>query len=493
MRSSSTIPLRLSQSMTLHPKLDWGVLVLASTFFASTLLCWSVMSSGPKLTLAVAIVPLVLPFMVAYAAMTEQGFLDPTAMFPAVFAAYNGVPLVRFLSEEVRQHLTYPVKFEPETFFRAGLLSALGAIFIAITWALAKPPTRKTLLKPDLTGWFEVGTAFYAFGILLYLLQYMEIGGYWAALAISRPRRFEIMRETLSLPYFGFVLVGLVMNAAASGQELRKKVATILMTTLWCGMVMAQGDRRLFLQTVLAILGVRMFLGLSRTTRLRLKHLVFVFFAYAALAVAGQFRELIPGLVASTRSDQQKVIYSGNSNSWLASLEPGNSELGGPFLSVLYNAEQVKEYLLGTSYLETIPTILPRIIYPSKPPSLETLLSNEVSQSANFGFPVAGWGYSPIAEAFLNFGFVGVCLISSLWMGAFVVLNRLRDYRWGIVTAAVFAPESINANRIDFRTVYLEVITSISAIVLAIFVVKTLYQRSSRPLRHRVTEERTLS
>jgi hypothetical protein len=416
--------------------------------------------------------------MVAYVAMKERGILDPTALFPACFAAYNGVPLIRFLSDDAPQHLVFPVKFEPDTYFRGGLYSALGAIFLAITWALWKRPGHRNVSKLDLTGWFKVGTAFYAFGILLYLLQYLQIGGYSAALAMDRVRRFEIMAEkTVSLPYFAFVLVGLVMTAF-SGKEPRKRLATILMTVLWCVMVMGQGDRRLLLQTVLAVLSAQMFVA-AKSTKIRMKHLVLVVCAYAALAIAGRLREEIPRL-ASDASSHQRMTYVEKKDSWLDSIEPGNSELGAPFLSVLYNAEYVKGHSLGRSYVETIPTILPRIIYPSKPPSPAAELANEVDRGRILGFAPAGWGYSPIAEAFLNFGIPGVCIISSLWMAAFIALSQLRNYRWGLVTAAVLAPEGINANRIDFRTVYLESLSCAVIVILAALIVRSLYQPSSR-------------
>src|SRR5882762_5601339 len=366
MTSNSTIQVRLPRTVALNANGDWGVFVLASAFLAFSLACWSVVCEGPKLTLAVAIVPLVLPFMCAYAAMTERGILDPTALFPACFAAYNGVPLIRFLSDDAQQHLIYPVKFEPDTYFRAGLFSALGAIFIAITWAVWRPPAHKKVPKTDLTGWFHVGTAFYAFGILLYLLQYLQIGGYRAALAMDRVRRFEIMAErTVSLPYFAFVLVGLVMTAV-SGKVPRKRATTILMTVLWGAMFMA-----------------------AKSSKIRMKYLVLVIGAYAALAVAGRLREEIPRL-ASDAGSQQRILYPDKRNSWLDSVEPGNSELGAPLLSLLYNIEYGTGHSLGSSYAYTIFAVLPRIIYPSKPPSPAAELANEVHRGRILGFAAAG-------------------------------------------------------------------------------------------------------
>jgi hypothetical protein len=407
--------------------------------------------------------------------MRERGILDPTALFPAVFGAYNGIPLIKFVLRGLNEHLKYPVQFEADTYFRAGILSALGAVFIAITWALWRPPVYKKSSQPDLSDGFTIGFGFYAVGISLYLLQYLQIGGYWAALAIERTRRFEVMAEHISFPYFSFVLVGLVMMVASANISW-KRTATVLMVTLWGAMVLIQGDRRLLLQTVLAVLSVYTFLA-ARPIRLRSKHIAIMIASYAALAVAGQLRQQIPQLISGAPLHQQ-LPYANNDDSLLDSIIPGNAELAGPYLSVLYNAEHVKEYSLGSSYLSTLFTVVPRALYPNKPLSPAAALAEEVHRGRIFGFAAAGWGYSPVAEAFLNFGVVGVCAVCSLWMAAFIALSRIRNCAWGIVVAAVLAPESINVNRIDFRTVYLEAFACVIVVALAALVVNSFTRKS---------------
>lgn len=454
----------------------WRAVVLASALAASGLLCWSMMLQGSKLTLAIAIVPLILPFIVAYAAMRERGLMDPSALFAAFFGFYNGVLIIRFLSEEVRDHLPYPIKFDPEVFFRAGLLSALGAVFIAITWAAwKKPPAQKNFTNSDVSGWFNVGAIFFAMGILMYLLQYLQMGGYWSAMATQRGRRFEVMTQALSLPYLGFVLVGLVMMIIAARGRKQRALA-IGMTALWCLMLLPQGDRRLLLQAIMAVCSAAMFIG-RKSVPVRMKHILVAVMAYLVFAIFGYLREQIP-LLLSDAPPQYLVVESNEKNPLLESAKPENSELAGPYFSVLYNAEQVRDYSLGASYVNTILTILPRVIYASKPLAPAQDLANTVHRGGT-QFAVAGWGYSPIAEAYLNFGVLGVCLMSAVWMSAFTVLSRLRNHRWGLVSAAVLSSETINVNRIDFRTVYLESFYCMVVVVLAALIV-VLYQRTSR-------------
>jgi hypothetical protein len=467
--------------------------ITAGVLFASGLLCWSLMIEGPQLTLAVAVIPLLLPFMVAHAAARENGIMDPTALFPAFFGLYNGVLLIRFLSDEARSHLGYPVTFGPEAFFRAGVLSALSALFIAITWAVWKRPVRKRMVPPDAAGWFAVGTSFYALGVAFYFLQYRQVGGYWTALAMDRVDRFQRMAETFSYPGSTFVLIGLAMmtvsNLARGGL---KRGTILLMTAFWCVIVMAQGDRRMVLQAVFAVFCAAVFAS-ARSANMKVRHVLLAIVAYAGFSIAGELRLVIPFLAGG------KPLYSADSNIphhrlsdfddidfWLDAIKPEHTELAGPYLSVLYNAEHVKDYRFGSSYAGSIFTFLPRIVYPgTKPLSATQELDLEMHRGSG---PVSGWGYSPVAEAFLNFGVPGVCFIPSLWMAGFMVLSGLRNSDWGIILVAVLSSETVNANRIDFRTVYLETIFCIVGVLVAFLAVRTLYPKTRRVLQPRTAQ-----
>jgi hypothetical protein len=465
--------------------------VIAGVFFMSGLLCWSVMVEGPQLTLAIAAIPLLLPFMTAYAAARENGIMDPTTLFPAFFGLYNGVLLIRFLSDEARSHLSYPVTFGPEVFFRAGVLSTLSAIFIAITWAVWKRPVQKRVVPLDVAGWFTVGTMLYAIGVAFYFLQYLQLGGYGAALAMNRVERYQRMTETFSFPSTNFVMVGLAMMTASSYGRGLRRITTFVLMGLWCVIVMGQGERRMVLQAVFAVISAAMFTSLS-STRLKLKHLLIAIVAYAGFSIAGEFRLLIPYIAGG------KALYSADLNVphhrvsdlsdmdfFLDSMKPEYTELAGPYLSVLYNSERVKDYSFGRSYIGSIFAFLPRVLYPgTKPLSATEQLDREMHR----GGPVSGWGYSPIAEAFQNFGTPGVCVISSLWMGAFIVLSGFRNSGWGLLVAAVLSSETVNVNRIDFRTVYLESFFCIVGVLLASLVVRVLYPKTRRLLQPRMAQ-----
>jgi hypothetical protein len=333
---------------------------------------------------------------------------------------------------------------------------------------------------------------FYTIGVSLYFVQYLQIGGYWAALAMNRVLRYQRMTETFSIPHATFVLIGLVMMTA-SNQDRRglRRAATLLATGIWCVLVMAQGERRMVLQAVFAVVSAAMFAS-PNSAKLKLKHVLIAIVAYTGFSIAGELRLLIPYLAggkalysADLNTPHHRVSDFGDIDFFLDSIKPEYTELAGPHLSILYNAEHVRDYAFGGSYVETIFTFLPRFLYPgTKPVSPAEVLAIDMHRGSG---PVSGWGYSPIAEAFLNFGLPGVCIISSLWMGGFIILSKLRNSVWGLVTAAVLSSESVNVNRIDFRTVYLECFFGVVCVLLASLAMRVLY-----PKTHRLLQPRTI-
>jgi hypothetical protein len=369
----------------------------------------------------------------------------------------------------------------------------LSALFIAITWAVWKRAVRKRRLPPDASGWFTIGFAFYALGVAFYFLQYREVGGYWTALAMDRVERFQRMAEAFSFPSSTVVLIGLAMMTVSKQARGGLKRATILlMTAFWCVIVMAQGDRRMVLQAVLTVFCAAMFVS-ARSANLKVRHVLLAIGTYAVFSIAGELRLMIPFLAAG------KPLYLADStiphhrlsdfddiDFLLDSIKPEHTELAGPYLSVLYNAEYVNDYRFGSSYTGSIFTFLPRIIYPgTKPLSATQELDLEMHRGSG---PVSGWGYSPVAEAFLNFGVPGVCLIPSLWMAGFIVLSGLRNSGWGLILASVLSSETVNANRIDFRTVYLETVFCIGGVLVASLAVRTLYPKTLRVPQHRTVQ-----
>jgi hypothetical protein len=436
-----------------------------------------------ELTLPLALVSLVPPLGVAFARAKRNGIVDPLAMFALCFAAYNGVLLVRFNYELPEYEAFAPTE---ATFFRAGILSGLGSLGLVVGWLLSK--TRRSELVTqgspnECTASFLTGIVFYLVGIGLYMVQYWQVGGYMQSVAMDRGQRFEMLTHAVSMPFEGFILTGLgLMIYASLGIAKSRLMLSSAACLLWLGLVLLQGDRRLALQMIMAI-GVVIGTLRPKITKLRPVALVYIAAAYSVAVLFGQYRTLIYDLTAGRSTLKQAQIAAEGEDSIMG--KPEQSELGGPYISVLYYSDGTEPLRWGSSYGMSIPAVVPRALYPgTKTPAISADLDQALYEGIG---PVYGLGFSPIAEGFANFGLAGPFGVMVLWSMFFAWLGSSR-YRslTGMVVCATLLQEAVNANRIDFRYVYFESVYCSSVGIIAVMVMKAVAEitdRGSDPVR----------
>jgi len=390
--------------------------------------------------------------------------IDPLALFCFCFVFYDGVLLFRLATVSNSSVLLYPSSFTTETYAIAGALCvlAVGTVFLtALAWESTIAPFLKHCKSPQETAdrgtWFWSGLCAYAFGVGLYFLQFGQEGGYFAALVMGRGDRFELDATGLSYPYLAFVVPGIA--SMCYGSEVRKsnaeRVICYGLVAVWCTLVLLQGDRRLVLQAIFTVIAV---LSVLRPAALKLKvqTWILIVVAYFLFSIFAYARPLIAAVAASRETPAGAVseLIDSWSTDWIL---PEHTELAGPYLSLLSAVSSSTEHLYGSSYYESLPAVLPKFLYPGQKPPI---LSSEFASQMHRGIgPASGWGYSPVAEAFVNFGVAGVVLIFVLWTIFFLVVGEMR-YRSasGIIAFAVLFSEAVNANRIDFRNVYGEIV-----------------------------------
>jgi hypothetical protein len=330
------------------------------------------------------------------------------------------------------------------------------------------------------TASFLTGTVFYLMGILLYMVQYWQLGGYMQSVAMDRGQRFEMLTRSVSMPYEGFILSGLsLMVYAGLGISKSRMMLASVACLVWLGLVLLQGDRRLALQMLMALAVV---LGTLRPkiTKLRPIALISMVIAYSLAVVFGQYRTLIYDLAAGRSTLKQAQVAAAGEESIMG--KPEESELGGPYMSVLYYSRGTEALRWGSSYAMSIPAAVPRSLYPgSKTPAISADLDQALHEGEG---PVYGWGFSPIAEASANFGFAGPLVVMVLWSLLFAWLgsNRYRGLA-GMVVCATLLQEAVNANRIDFRYVYLESFYCSSVGVIAVMMTRAVAEITSRGRR----------
>ena len=450
--------------------------VIACTALCVVAAAMAWLVSPGELTLPLALVSLIPPLGVAFVRVKRNGLVDPLAVFALAFAAYNGVLLLR-LHYAVDPRET-PFATDGPMLFHAGILSGLGSLGVVVGWVLsnnkqAKPMTQGS--PSECSASFLTGLIFYLLGIGLYMVQYWQMGGYMHAVAMDRGQRFEMLKNTVSMPYEGFVVAGLsLMVYAGIGVAKSRLMFSFVACLVWLGLVLLQGDRRLALQ---AMMGLAVVIGTMRpnVTKLRPIALAFIFAGYFVGVIFGQYRTLIYD-VAAGRSTLKQAQVAAESQQSLVS-KPEDSELGGPYLSVLYYSRGTEPLRWGLSYATSIPAVVPRALYPgTKVPPISADLDEALWEGVG---PVYGWGFNPVAEGFANFGLPGAFGVMVLWTACFAWLSATR-YRSlaGMVVCATLLQEAVNANRIDFRYVYFESVYCGGVGLLAVIVMRAITKTS---------------
>lgn len=429
--------------------------------------------SPGELTLPLVLVSLLPPLCVAFVRARQNGIVDPLAVFAFCYAAYNGILLLS-LNYAADPDQAYPFALDGPMLFHAGILSGLGSLGLVLGWLLSSKgrPEPVTQRFPNhCTACFITGIALYLVGIVLYLAEYWQVGGYMQSVAMDRGQRFEMLKHAVSMPFEGFIVCGLCLMIYASlGVSKSRMLLSSAACFLWLGLVLLQGDRRLALQIIMAVAVV---IGTLRPklTKLRPAALVCIATGYLVAALFGQYRTLIYDVAAGHSTLKQTQVMAEAEDSVLS--KPETSELGGPYMSVLYYSSGTEPLRWGSSYLMSLPAVVPRALYPgTKVPAISADLDQGLYEGVG---PVYGWGFSPVAEGFANFGVVGPLAVMTLWSMLFAWLGTHR-YRGlaGMIVCATLLQEAVNANRIDFRYVYFESVYCIIVVPLAVMIIKAV-------------------
>jgi hypothetical protein len=425
--------------------------------------CLLIGARGP--TLACAIVTIAAPGAIALRRFRQYGLLDALGLFCFAFVAYNGLMLLRFMTMADLTDIPYPWPFSQEAFAHAGLLDAIAAVTIFVTASILTrvwPSPKVSDVRPHApvrrySSWFIAGLLMYLAGIVMYFLQYDQLGGYLAALKVGRVNRFGLLSTGsagLSWPYIAFVLCGLAAMWFAYVEQKTpfRKWAAWSALVVWCGLLLPQGDRLVPLEAVFAVLAV-VFTCRRLKLALNVKTVSIFVAAYLVLAVFGHLRAVIAPITGGEMTNQEAQVFV-QSNSMLDWAKPEHSELAGPYFSLLQViSNPSQDLLVENSYVSSLPTLLPKAMYPGIKP-IELALRFSASVYTGHG-AAPGWGFSPVAEAYLNFGTAGVVFIFMMWTVFFFTLDHLKHfYPIGMLLFSVLLLETVDANRIDFRNVY---------------------------------------
>lgn len=122
-------------------------------------------------------------------------------------------------------------------------------------------------------------------------------------------------------------------------------------------------------------------------------------------------------------------------------LNPANIDAWGPYLTLSYTVAKTRvpdDLRFGRTYLDALLILPPRFLYPNRPTPLDEQFAKDFSGREYYDN--AGYSFSAIAEAYVNFALPGVALV---FLGAGFAFGRIRDalarHEASIAAAALYS------------------------------------------------------
>jgi len=259
-----------------------------------------------------------------------------------------------------------------------------------------------------------VGSGLLLFGIFLY-----RIGG--VSFYLSLPYD-EAMGLHYGLGYLvaGWVLLqlGLVLlfHLAVHLRSYRFKVAFLGLTVPYAVFAILSG-RRILLVT----LGFGCVVGYHYLVRrIRFRSLLLVAVPFFLMLIFVRVSRFYPGV---DLGGKLSLAYEAVSTADPTHLSPANLEFGSAFFltqDIIDHVDSKGDYWNGRSYVQGILNVIPSFIYEGRPMALDEWY---VSSFYRFMWYSGGsFGFSPLAEGYINFGWVGPIpffFVLGLGMGSF--------------------------------------------------------------------------
>ncbi|HEY4954599.1 MAG TPA: O-antigen polysaccharide polymerase Wzy, partial [Gemmatimonadaceae bacterium] len=211
------------------------------------------------------------------------------------------------------------------------------------------------------------------------------------SLAISQVRFVGTQTWVVSM----FVVNGLVMYMMAGWGQLSRKARVLLVisVTAFTLLQLSIGNRRDFMPMFIYLAGIA---ATKRHAIVRAGTVALAGAAFIALSILGVLRQVIanPMLLASN----------------LSSLLVTQNEFVSPIQTLMYYVQKTRPLRLGWTYFAAPSLFIPRVFWPEKPESL----SFQFMRDAFGSVEMMGYAYTPVTEAFINFGWIGPFIVFAL-------------------------------------------------------------------------------
>ena len=361
----------------------------------------------------------------------------PSVLFLASFVLYtSAMPVSRIL------HLSAPEAIDTE-FMAVHLLAAVGLVCAYSLHRSFKPlPPVLPLMPASRKSTIMAVLVLIAMG--LFLWRTLHFVGYSVVNLFER-YRFEQDAFASDASTWDKIVVHFVSSAAAFalllfGRRVKsdwQKRVTLAALVVVAVLLLIRGSRNPFLLAFLPSIGI-----LYRHRAFPLgRALLVVLFAYASFQTIAIVRNV--GLLNRMDAEIQVSFY-----------DPIRSELGTSYnvWSAAKTTPFFDERHWGKTFFWTsIANMVPSPIWPGRPVTIATDLSFYYFERGGSETEVFGLGFSPVLEALLNFGIMGIApWFFALGLGLRKIESWLEELGgWAICAWAALLPIAINVQRID--------------------------------------------
>ena len=242
------------------------------------------------------------------------------------------------------------------------------------------------------------------FGAIAFIAAYAMALGVEISLTIDRSQ-VQFLGTQLWVVSM-FMINGFVMYMTAGWSRLSRpaKAAVLASALFFIAFQLAMGNRRDFLPMILFAVGV---IATRRRAVIRTWTMIAGFIAFVAMNALAIIRMVIQDPSILVRISPIQIVVTQN-------------EFVSPIYTLMHYVGSDRALRWGMTYLSAPTLFIPRSIWPEKPESLSLQFMRDAFGTTG----LMGFAYTPVTEAFINFGWVGPFIVFAILSILMVKLVR---------------------------------------------------------------------
>jgi len=191
------------------------------------------------------------------------------------------------------------------------------------------------------------------------------------------------------------------------------------------------GNRRALLYLVLMLV---FYVSTKTTIKPQLKHKAVVIAIMLMLLLMGYYRT---------------AFFAGEAVNFEALVEASLGDFFFPIQTLYHYIDHSPSFMLGATYLNVIPRLVPRFLWINKPPSLAQQFAIDLGSEM-------GYAFTPATEGFINFSYFMILFLPIILFAFFVFITKISKH--DTLLYLIVYVQLVNFNRGEFASSVLEIL-----------------------------------